>query len=88
MPTTWDNQNGMFTLAGDATHSMPPHKFVLNRNRVLRLTCSLAEMRERASKEVHISKEQATKVLDWRTLMDTPMVRMGMKKQADAVAAA
>lgn len=47
-----------------------------------------AEMRERASKEVHISKEQATKVSDWKTLMDTPMVRMGMKKQADAVAAA
>ena len=45
------------------------------------------EMRERAGKEVHISKEQATKVSNWKTLMDTPMVRLGMKRQADVVAA-
>lgn len=47
-----------------------------------------AEMRERASKEVQISKEQATKSSDWKTFMDTPMVRIGMKRLADAVAAA
>ena len=46
-----------------------------------------AEMRERATKEVHISKEQATKVSDWKTFMDTPMIRLGMKKQADEGAA-
>lgn len=47
-----------------------------------------AEMRERAGKEVQISKEQATKVSDWKTFMDTPMIRMGMKRHADTMAAA
>lgn len=47
-----------------------------------------AEMRERAGKEVQISAEQATRVSNWKTLMDAPMVRLGLKRQADAVAAA
>ncbi|MCJ1302300.1 hypothetical protein MMC08_005103 [Hypocenomyce scalaris] len=103
MPTIWDNHKGKITLAGDAAHPMPPglnNAMQDASNLVDALANSAAradlgkaidayeaEMRERATKEVHISKEQATKVSDWKTFMDTPMITLGMKKQADEGAA-
>ena len=45
-----------------------------------------AEMRERGAKEVRLSVQTALSSSDWSSLMSSPMVKFGLKRQVEAEA--
>lgn len=45
-----------------------------------------AEVLERGIKEMKVSLAQTTLIHDWNTLMQSPMVTMGMRRQAEEAA--